>query len=41
MKTSNFSESQILKALKALKEDEAGRSVGDVSRELGIDKSTF
>lgn len=38
MKTSNFSESQILKALK---EDEAGRSVGDVSRELGIDKSTF
>lgn len=38
MKTSNFSESQILKALK---ENEAGRSVGDVSRELGIDKSTF
>lgn len=38
MKTSNFSESQILKALK---ENEAGRSVEDVSRELGIDKSTF
>lgn len=38
MKTSNFSENQILKALK---ENEAGRSVGDISRELGIDKSTF
>ncbi|SFJ89075.1 transposase [Myroides guanonis] len=38
MKTSNFSESQILKALK---ENEEGRSVGDVSQELGIDKSTF
>lgn len=38
MKTSNFTESQILKALK---ENEAGRSVSEVSRELGIDKSTF
>lgn len=38
MKTSNFSESQIIKALK---ENEQGRSVGDLSRELGVDKSTF
>lgn len=38
MKTSNFTESQILKALK---ENEAGRSVSEISRELGIDKSTF
>ena len=38
MKTSKFSEHQIIKALK---ENEQGRSVGDVSRELGIDKSTF
>jgi putative transposase len=38
MKSSKFSESQILKALK---ENEQGRSVGDISRELGIDKSTF
>ena len=38
MKSSKFSESQILKALK---ENEQGRSVGEVSRELGIDKSTF
>ncbi len=38
MKTSKFSESQIIKALKA---NEQGRSVGDLSRELGIDKSTF
>ncbi|TLP81875.1 transposase [Maribacter sp. ACAM166] len=38
MKSSKFSESQIIKALK---ENEQGRSVGDVSRELGIDKSTF
>lgn len=38
MKTSKFSESQIIKALK---ENEQGRSVGDLSRELGIDKSTF
>ena len=38
MKKSKFSESQIIKALK---ENEQGRSVGDLSRELGIDKSTF
>ena len=38
MKNSKFSESQIIKALK---ENQQGRSVGDVSRELGIDKSTF
>tara|TARA_R110000751_G_scaffold126574_4_gene228513 strand:+ start:18247 stop:18351 length:105 start_codon:yes stop_codon:yes gene_type:complete len=34
MKNSKFSESQIIKALK---ENERGRSVGDLSRELGID----
>ena len=38
MKSSKFTESQIIKALK---ENEQGRSVGDLSRELGIDKSTF
>jgi putative transposase len=38
MKTSKFSEHQIIKALK---ENEQRRSVGDLSRELGIDKSTF
>ena len=38
MKTGKFSESQIIKALK---ENEQGRFVGDLSRELGIDKSTF
>ncbi|MEK6495237.1 transposase [Myroides odoratimimus] len=38
MKTSNFSESQIIKALK---ENEQRRSVSEISRELGIDKSTF
>ncbi|WGH75226.1 transposase [Tenacibaculum tangerinum] len=38
MKISKFSESPIIKALK---ENEQGRSVGDLSRELGIDKSTF
>ncbi|MDO6440467.1 transposase [Cyclobacterium sp. 1_MG-2023] len=38
MKSSKFSESQIIKALK---ENEQGRSVGEISRELGIDKSTF
>lgn len=38
MKTSKFSESQIIKVLK---ENEQGKSVGDISRELGIDKSTF
>ena len=38
MRNSKFSESQIIKALK---ENEQGRPVGDLSRELGIDKSTF
>lgn len=38
MKKSRFTESQIIKALK---ENEQGRSVGDLSRELGVDKSTF
>ena len=38
MKTSKFSEHQIIKALK---ENEQGRSLGDLPRELGIDKSTF
>jgi putative transposase len=38
MKKSRFTESQIIKALK---ENEQGRSVGELSRELGIDKSTF
>ena len=38
MKQSKFSESQIINALK---ENEQGRSVGDLSRALGIDKSTF
>lgn len=38
MKKSKFTWSQIIKALK---ENEQGRSVGDISRELGIDKSTF
>jgi len=38
MKKSKFSESQIIKALK---ENERGRSVGDISREMSIDKSTF
>ncbi len=38
MKKSRFTQSQIIKALK---ENEQGRSVGDLSRELGIDKSTF
>ena len=38
MRSSKFSESQIIKALK---ENEQGISVGDLSRELGIDKSTF
>lgn len=38
MKKSRFTESQIIKFLK---ENEQGRSVGDLSRELGIDKSTF
>ncbi len=38
MKKSKFTESQIIKALK---ENEQGRSVGDISREMGVDKSTF
>lgn len=38
MTKSKFTESQIIKALK---ENEQGRFVGDLSRELGIDKSTF
>jgi putative transposase len=38
MKKSRFTESQIIKALK---ENEQGRSVGDLSGELGVDKSTF
>lgn len=38
MKTSKFSESQIINALK---ENQQGKSVGDISRELGVDKSTF
>jgi len=38
MRSSKFSESQIIKALK---ENQQGRSVGEISRELGIDKSTF
>jgi putative transposase len=38
MKRSKFTESQIIKALK---ENEAGRSVEEISRELGINKGTF
>lgn len=38
MKKSKFTESQIVKALK---ENESGRSVEDISRELGINKGTF
>lgn len=38
MKKSKFTESQIVKALK---ENENGRSVDDISRELGINKGTF
>ena len=38
MKRTKFTESQIIKALKSNQE---GRSVSDISRELGIDKSTF
>jgi len=38
MKKSKFTESQIIKALK---ENEAGRSVDEISRELGINKGTF
>ena len=38
MKKSKFTESQIIKALK---ENEAGRSIEEISRELGINKGTF
>ena len=38
MKKSKFTESQIIKALK---ENEAGFSVDEISRELGISKGTF
>jgi len=38
MKRSKFTESQIIKALK---ENESGRSVDEISRELGINKGTF
>lgn len=38
MKRSKFSESRIIKALK---ENEGGRSVEEISRELGISKGTF
>ena len=38
MKKSKFTESQIIKALK---ENEAGRTVEEISRELGINKGTF
>lgn len=38
MRKSKFSESQIVKALK---EVESGRSVADISRELGINAQTF
>ncbi|OYQ42506.1 transposase [Flavobacterium aurantiibacter] len=38
MKKNNFTESQILKALK---ENQQGMSVSAISRDLGIDKSTF
>ena len=38
MKKSKFSESQIIRALK---ENEGGRSVEVISRELGINKGTF
>lgn len=38
MKKSKFSESQIIKAIK---ENEAGRKVEDISRDLGINVGTF
>ncbi len=38
MKKSKFSESQIIKALK---ENESGRSVEQISREMGINPGTF
>ena len=38
MKKSKFTETQIIKAIK---ENEAGRKVEDISRELGINVGTF
>ena len=38
MKKTRFTESQIIKAIK---ENEAGRKVEDISRELGINPGTF
>lgn len=38
MKKSKFTESQIIKAIR---ENEGGRSVDAISRELGINKGTF
>lgn len=38
MKKSKFTESQIIKALK---ENENGRSAEEISRELGVNKGTF
>jgi len=38
MKKTKFSEAQIVKAIK---ESENGRSVSDISRELGINPQTF
>lgn len=38
MRNIKFSESQIIKALQ---ENEQGKTIGILSRELGIDKSTF
>lgn len=38
MKKSRFTESQIIKALK---EEENGRSITEISRELSINKQTF
>ena len=38
MKKSKFTESQIIKALK---ENESGRSLDEIVRELGISKGTF
>lgn len=38
MKKSKFTESQIIKAIK---ENEAGRKVEEISRELGINPGTF
>lgn len=38
MKKSKFTESQIVRAIK---ESESGRSVTDISRELGINPQTF